>query len=56
MKNLRICGDCHATNADREKGDESDSEDEWKRKKMKAFGKSRAGPSTSAPKRPKFRR
>ncbi|PWA95409.1 peptidase M24, structural domain-containing protein [Artemisia annua] len=45
-----------ATNADREKGDESDSEDERKRRKMKAFGKSRAGPSTSAPKRPKFRR
>nr|GEW79250.1 hypothetical protein [Tanacetum cinerariifolium] len=45
-----------ATNADREKGDESDSEDERERKKMKAFGKSRAGPSTSAPKRPNFRR
>ncbi|GJZ77156.1 FACT complex subunit SPT16 [Tanacetum coccineum] len=43
-----------ATNADREKGDESDSEDERKRRKMKAFGKSRAGPSTNAPKRPKF--
>ncbi|KAI3823750.1 hypothetical protein L1987_05191 [Smallanthus sonchifolius] len=45
-----------ATNADREKGDESDSEEERKRRKMKAFGKSRAGPSSSAPKRPKFRR
>ncbi|KAK9049570.1 hypothetical protein SSX86_031461 [Deinandra increscens subsp. villosa] len=45
-----------ASNADREKGDESDSEEERKRRKMKAFGKSRAGPSSSAPKRPKFRR
>lgn len=45
-----------ASNADREKGDESDSEEERKRRKMKAFGKSRVGPSSSAPKRPKFRR
>ncbi|KAK9074443.1 hypothetical protein SSX86_007041 [Deinandra increscens subsp. villosa] len=45
-----------ASNADREKGDESDSEEERKRRKMKAFGKSRAGPSSSAPKRSKFRR
>lgn len=45
-----------ASNADREKGVESDSEEERKRRKMKAFGKSRAGPSSSAPKRPKFRR
>ncbi|XP_076957772.1 FACT complex subunit SPT16-like [Bidens hawaiensis] len=45
-----------ASNADKEKGDESDSEEERKRRKMKAFGKSRAGPSSSAPKRPKFRR
>lgn len=44
-----------ASNADREKGDESDSEEERRRRKMKAFGKSRAGPSISAPKRPKFR-
>ncbi|KVH89908.1 FACT complex subunit SPT16 isoform X1 [Cynara cardunculus var. scolymus] len=45
-----------ASNADREHGDESDSEEERKRRKMKAFGKSRAGASSSAPKRPKFRR
>ncbi|XP_071716737.1 FACT complex subunit SPT16-like [Rutidosis leptorrhynchoides] len=45
-----------ATNADRENGVESDSEEERKRRKMKAFGKSRAGPSSSVPKRPKFRR
>nr|XP_043628802.1 FACT complex subunit SPT16-like [Erigeron canadensis]XP_043628810.1 FACT complex subunit SPT16-like [Erigeron canadensis] len=45
-----------ASNADREHGAESDSEEERKRRKMKAFGKSRAGPSSSAPKRPKFRR
>nr|GEU86794.1 FACT complex subunit SPT16-like [Tanacetum cinerariifolium] len=45
-----------ASNADKEKGVESDSEEERKRRKMKAFGKSRAGPSSSAPKRPKFRR
>ncbi|CAI9101356.1 OLC1v1038659C1 [Oldenlandia corymbosa var. corymbosa] len=44
-----------ATNADREKGNESDSEDERRRRKMKNFGKSRAGPSNNAPKRPKFR-
>lgn len=44
-----------ASNADREKGDESDSEDERKRRKMKAFGKSRGGSSSSAPKRPKLR-
>ncbi|XP_076914841.1 FACT complex subunit SPT16-like [Bidens hawaiensis] len=46
-----------ASNADKEKGAESDSEEERKRRKMKAFGKSRAGPSGgSASKRPKFRR
>ncbi|XP_058191636.1 FACT complex subunit SPT16-like [Rhododendron vialii] len=45
-----------ASNADREKGDESDSEEERKRRKMKAFGKSRAGPSSAAPKRAKMRR
>ncbi|KAF7127189.1 hypothetical protein RHSIM_Rhsim11G0099900 [Rhododendron simsii] len=45
-----------ASNADREKGDESDSEEERKRRKMKAFGKSRAGPSSTAPKRAKMRR
>ncbi|KAH7834353.1 hypothetical protein Vadar_015117 [Vaccinium darrowii] len=45
-----------ASNADREKGDESDSEEERRRRKMKAFGKSRAGPSSSAPKRAKMRR
>ncbi|KAK6911695.1 Peptidase M24 [Dillenia turbinata] len=44
-----------ATNADREKGDESDSEEERRRRKMKAFGKGRAGPSSSAPKGGKFR-
>lgn len=44
-----------ASNADREKGDDSDSEDERRRRKMKAMGKSRAGPSSSAPKRSKFR-
>ncbi|KAL6964608.1 FACT complex subunit spt16, partial [Sarracenia purpurea var. burkii] len=43
-----------ASNADREKGDESDSEEERRRRKMKAFGKSRVGPSSStAPKRAK---
>lgn len=42
-----------ATNADREKGDEPDSEDERRRKKN--FGKSRSGPSSAAPKRMKFR-
>ncbi|KAG5562363.1 hypothetical protein RHGRI_005186 [Rhododendron griersonianum] len=45
-----------ASNADREKGDESDSEEERRRRKMKAFGKSRAGPSSAAPKRAKMRR
>ncbi|XP_071697254.1 FACT complex subunit SPT16-like [Rutidosis leptorrhynchoides] len=45
-----------ATNADKEKGVESDSEEERKRRKMKAFGKSRVGPSSGAPKRSKFRR
>ncbi|KAE9446641.1 hypothetical protein C3L33_21408, partial [Rhododendron williamsianum] len=45
-----------ASNADREKGDESDSDEERKRRKMKAFGKSRAGPSSAAPKRAKMRR
>ncbi|KAF5946750.1 hypothetical protein HYC85_016978 [Camellia sinensis] len=44
-----------ASNADRENGDESDSEEERRRKKMKAFGKSRAGPSSAAPKRAKRR-
>ncbi|KAI3719152.1 hypothetical protein L6452_20046 [Arctium lappa] len=34
--------------------DEDEEERKWR--KMKAFGKSRAGPSSSAPKRPKFRR
>ncbi|CAH9083048.1 unnamed protein product [Cuscuta epithymum] len=46
-----------ASYADREKGDESDSEDERRRRK-KTFGKSRGGgPSSSAgpPKRPRFR-
>ncbi|KAB1202091.1 FACT complex subunit SPT16 [Morella rubra] len=44
-----------ASNADREKGNESDSEEERKRRKVKAFGKSRAGPSSSVPKRAKLR-
>lgn len=44
-----------ASNADREKGNESDSEDERRRRKMKAYGKSRAGPSSAASKRTKFR-
>ncbi|KAK6159772.1 hypothetical protein DH2020_003153 [Rehmannia glutinosa] len=44
-----------ASNADREKGNESDSEDERRRRKMKASGKSRAGPISSASKRTKFR-
>ena len=44
-----------ASNADREFGDESDSEEERKRRKAKAFGKSRAGPSSSVPKRAKLR-
>ncbi|XAR68670.1 hypothetical protein NMG60_11003875 [Bertholletia excelsa] len=44
-----------ASNADREKGDESDSEEERRRRKMKAFGKSRVGSGSSAPKRPKLR-
>lgn len=44
-----------ASNADKEKGDESDSEDERRRRKMKAYGKSRAGPSSRAPKRGRFR-
>ncbi|KAL1535006.1 FACT complex subunit spt16 [Salvia divinorum] len=44
-----------ASNADREKGNESDSEDERRRRKMKAFGKARAGPSSAASKRSKFR-
>ncbi|CAN4117731.1 unnamed protein product [Withania somnifera] len=42
-----------ASNADREKGDEPDSEDERRRKKN--FGKSRAGLSSAASKRMKFR-
>ncbi|CAK9181182.1 unnamed protein product [Ilex paraguariensis] len=45
-----------ASNADREKGDEYDSDEDRKRRKMKAFGKSRAVPSSSAPKRTKFSR
>ncbi|KAL3515893.1 hypothetical protein ACH5RR_022795 [Cinchona calisaya] len=44
-----------ASNADREKGDESDSDDERRRRQVKTFGKSRAAPSSSAPKRGKFR-
>ncbi|MCL7052093.1 hypothetical protein MKW94_008848 [Papaver nudicaule] len=50
-----------ATNADREKGVESDSEEDRKRRKMKAFGKSRAPDrrdprgSGGPPKRTKFR-
>lgn len=51
-----------ASNADREKGDESDSEEERKRRKMKAFGKARAprapekrSTGGSLPKRPKMR-
>ncbi|KAM7478528.1 hypothetical protein LguiA_026741 [Lonicera macranthoides] len=44
-----------ASNADREKGNESDSEEERNRRKIKAFGKSRAGPISSAPKRAKMR-
>ncbi|KAK9283614.1 hypothetical protein L1049_011864 [Liquidambar formosana] len=44
-----------ASNADREM-DESDSEEERKRRKVKAFGKSRAAPSSSrVPKRAKLR-
>ncbi|MBA0859974.1 hypothetical protein Goshw_012680 [Gossypium schwendimanii] len=44
-----------ASNADREKGNESDSEEDRRRRKMKAFGKSRAPPSSSIPKRSKLR-
>ncbi|KAH7571270.1 hypothetical protein ACOSP7_013668 [Xanthoceras sorbifolium] len=44
-----------ASNADREKADESDSEEDRKRRKMKAFGKSRAPPSSGFPKRTKLR-
>ncbi|KAA8536705.1 hypothetical protein F0562_029183 [Nyssa sinensis] len=44
-----------ASNADRENGGESDSEEERRRRKMKAYGKSRAGPNSSAPKRTKLR-
>ncbi|CAB4285081.1 unnamed protein product [Prunus armeniaca] len=44
-----------ASNADREKGNESDSEEDRKRRKMKSFGKSRAPPSSSIPKRTKLR-
>ncbi|KAK0591754.1 hypothetical protein LWI29_007409 [Acer saccharum] len=44
-----------ASNADKEKGVESDSEEERKRRKMKAYGKSRAPPSSSFPKRNKLR-
>lgn len=42
-------------NAGKEKGDESDSEVERKMRKMKAFGKGRAGPSGGMPKRAKMR-
>ncbi|XVF05897.1 hypothetical protein REPUB_Repub06bG0001500 [Reevesia pubescens] len=45
-----------ASNADREKGNESDSEEDRRRRKMKAFGKSRAPPSSAIPKRSKLRR
>ncbi|XP_052205741.1 FACT complex subunit SPT16-like [Diospyros lotus] len=44
-----------ASNADREKANELESDDERRRRKAKAFGKSRAGPSRAAPKRPKLR-
>ncbi|KAF5745923.1 FACT complex subunit SPT16 [Tripterygium wilfordii] len=44
-----------ASNADREKGAESDSEEERRQRKMKAFGKSRAAPSSGIPKRSKLR-
>ncbi|XP_043688683.1 FACT complex subunit SPT16-like [Telopea speciosissima] len=44
-----------ASNADREKGDESDSEEERKRRKMKAFGKSRIPDRGGPSKRPKLR-
>jgi nucleosome binding factor SPN SPT16 subunit len=44
-----------ASNADKEMGNESDSDAERKRRKGKAFGKSRAGPMGNAPKRSKFR-
>lgn len=48
-----------ASYADREKGADSDSEDERKRRKMKAFGKARApekrNPGGSLPKRAKLR-
>lgn len=48
-----------ASKADREKGDESDSENERKRRQIKTFGKARVPdkriPSGSLPKRPKFR-
>jgi nucleosome binding factor SPN SPT16 subunit len=44
-----------ASNADREKGDDSDSEEDRKRRKTKVYGKSRAGPSSSIPKRAKLR-
>ncbi|KAG6408664.1 hypothetical protein SASPL_131682 [Salvia splendens] len=37
------------------RGNDSDSEDERRRRKMKAFGKARAGPSSAASKRSKFR-
>ncbi|KAL8545357.1 hypothetical protein ACS0TY_005508 [Phlomoides rotata] len=51
-----------ASNADREKGHESDSEEDRKRRKMKAFGKSRpperrpgGRPGGGPPKKPRFR-
>ncbi|XP_057494352.1 FACT complex subunit SPT16-like [Actinidia eriantha] len=43
-----------ASNADRER-DESDSEEEKRRRKTKAFGKSRAGPISTASKRGRMR-
>ncbi|XP_057434287.1 FACT complex subunit SPT16-like [Lotus japonicus] len=44
-----------ASNADREKGHEYDSEEDRQRRKVKAFGKSRASASSSMPKRSKLR-
>ncbi|KAE9591305.1 putative peptidase M24, FACT complex subunit Spt16p/Cdc68p, creatinase/Aminopeptidase P/Spt16 [Lupinus albus] len=44
-----------ASNADREKGNEYDSDEDRQRRKAKAFGKSRAGASSSMPKRSKLR-
>lgn len=50
-----------ASNADKEKGNESDSEEDRKRRKMKAFGKSNSRPPErrpgggNLPKKPRFR-